>query len=163
MYQEMFYADNGGGGNGSLNVTTIYKNGLEQGTVETKISASATASDEGTYLKARIENATNKYAWVGIKVDLTNIDYVVFYDVSVVSYASNAQYVYVSPSMGTTSMPSGSVSQLTVGAGQSHTVALDVSSITGNNYVGICVYSGGQGGARETQCSLIDLIQINFP
>lgn len=163
MYQEMFAADNGGGGSSIYETTTLYKNGLQQGTVETKISASVTASDEGTYLKVRIENVTNKYAWLGIKADLTNVDYVTFYDVSVVTYGSNAQAVFAGPSLGTTTVPSGTIYQLTVGNGQPHKVMLDVTSLTGENYVGIYVWSGQAGGARETHCSLIELVRIAFP
>lgn len=151
------------GGGGVLQEETIYNNGLQYGTIETNVSSSASASDQGTYLSVRVENATNKYAWLGIKVDLTDVDYVSFYDVSISSYASNAQAVYASPTMGSASMPSGAVYQLTTGANTPHKVILDVTSLTGENYVGICVYTGGQGGLRETQCSLIELVKFVFP
>ena len=150
-------------GGGVLQQTTIYNNGLQYGTVETNVSASGSASDQGTYLNVRVENVANKYAWLGIKVDLTDVDYVAFYDVSISSYASNAQAVYASPTMGTTGVPSGAVYQFTTGTNTPHKVILDVTSLTGENYVGIYVYTGGQGGVRETQCSLIELIKFVFP
>ena len=164
MYQEMF-APSGGGGGGSTTytVTTLYKNGLQQGTVESAKSTgtgTTVATDEGTYLKTSVSNNNYIYAWVGIKVDLTNINYVVFYDTSITSVGSG-QGVYASPTIGGTSMPS--ISQLTTGTNKSFKIMLDVSSLSGENYVGILSYTGSGGGAREARCSLIELVQVNFP
>lgn len=164
MYQDMFTSNSGGGsGSTTYTVTTIYKNGLQQGAVETSKSTSGTtvASDEGTYLKTSISNTANIYAWVGIKVDLTNINYVVFYDTSISSAYANGQGVYASPSIGGISVPS--VYQLTTGTNKSFKIMLDVSSLSGENYVGIFSLSGSSGGAREARCNLIELVQVNFP
>lgn len=152
------YGELNSGGSSIFDSTELYSGGLKYGTVETNKSASATAEDTGSYLRVYVPNSANVYSWLGIKVDLTDVDIIAFRDISVSSYASNAQYIYASPSMGTTTMVSGAVYKLTTGAGLTHNEVLDVSSLTGENYVGICVYTGSGGGVRETTCDRIVLL-----
>ena len=141
--------------------TPIYNDGMQSGYsgVFNK-SSSGSSQDTGNKLVVDIPNSARHYAWAGIQVDMTNIDAVLF-NCPTITHGSlnNAMVSFVSPNMpNSAANPSGVININTDTQG---VYCLNTRAVTGNQYVGIGVWSGDAAGARHIECDKIILVKAS--
>lgn len=151
----------GGGGREYFNETAIYNKGIQSGyTALTSCTSGQVAEDKGTYMECSFTNGTNRWSYICFKVDVTNVDCVLFNITENTSGITGAKYVFVS-----TTQPNSAAapnnSPVVIPGSTTNTpcmLAFNTTSLSGEHYIGFGAYSGPTATYKTVKCDQIILV-----